>query len=215
MTVSAHLPTTTNDKEVAEQLEILSERIYQGIKKANQVVQKAEQIQKEIEEFSPTANKAISVGEQIQNWEQVLNQVAEIADKETIHRLEREIELATNKLDEVQAQVKQTDKIFDGFMSELQKRLVEVSRLKEQIQQDKTMVQDLTTQSDIKYQKILQLVSEINKKQPSPVACITDENLSTSNNGRTIIEDLLSDLDYHVQLDQKKLILTRLKKIPQ
>ncbi len=73
------------------------------------------------------------VSEQIQHWEEVLNKIAEIGDKETVQRLEQQIESASNQINQVQAQVKHTDRIFDGFMSELQMRLVEVSKLKVQV----------------------------------------------------------------------------------
>ena len=143
---SVESETAISDKQVAEQLEILSVKIQEGIDKAYQVVKEAEEIKREIElqkaDFNPSLEKAISVGEEIQRWEEVLSKVAEVADKETIQRLEQEIESASNTINEVQAQVKHTDRIFDAFMSELQSRLVEVSQLKSQVEQDKQVVEE-------------------------------------------------------------------------
>lgn len=147
MTDSVKPEIILSDKQVAEQLQILSEKIQEGIDKAYQVVKEAEEIKQEIElqksELNPNLEKAISVGETINRWEEVLNKVAEVADKETIQRLEQEIASASNTINEVKAQVKYTDSIFSGFMSELQKRLVEVSQLQSQVEQDKKVVEDL------------------------------------------------------------------------
>ncbi|BAY86253.1 hypothetical protein NIES267_57590 [Calothrix parasitica NIES-267] len=201
---SVESETKISDKQVAEQLEILSVKIQEGIDKAYQVVKEAEEIKREIElqkaDFSPTVEKAVSVGEQIQRWEEVLNQVAEVADKETIQRLEQEIESASNKINEVQSQVGHTDRIFDAFMSELQSRLVEVSQLKSQIEQDKQVVQDLAKETDDKYQRILQIFSQMSEKKeselpqkPPIINTISSENIA---------DDLFSELDFHVGLDK-------------
>jgi len=198
-----------SDKEVAEQLEKLSIKIQEGIDKAYQAVKEAEGIKQEIElqkaEFSPTVEKVISVGEQIQRWEEVLNKVAEVADKETIQRLEQEIESASNTINEVQAQVRHTDRIFDAFMSELQSRLVEVSQLQRKIEQDKKIVQDLARETDDKYQKILQVFSQMSEqKKLQVVGNAASEVLKTSVsvNNEEIVDDLFSELDSHVELDR-------------
>lgn len=171
MTNSVEPEIILSDKQVAEQLQILSEKIQQGIDKAYQVVKEAEEIKQEIElqkaELNPNLEKAISVGETINRWEEVLNKIAEVADKETIHRLEQEIASASNQINEVQAQVKYTDNIFSGFMSELQKRLVEVSQLQSQVEKDKKMVEDLARETDDKYQKILQMCSQMSEQKKS------------------------------------------------
>lgn len=171
MTNSVEPEIILSDKQVAEQLEILSEKIQEGIDKAYQVVKEAEQIKQEIElqkaELNPNLEKAISVGETINRWEEVLNKIAEVADKETIQRLEQEIASASNQINEVQAQVKYTDNIFSGFMSELQKRLVEVSQLQSQVEQDKKVVEDLARETDDKYQQILQMCSQMSEQKKS------------------------------------------------
>lgn len=171
MTDSVKPEIILSDKQVAEQLQILSEKIQEGIDKAYQVVKEAEEIKQEIElqksELNPNLEKAISVGETINRWEEVLNKVAEVADKETIQRLEQEIASASNTINEVKAQVKYTDSIFSGFMSELQKRLVEVSQLQNRVEQDKKVVEDLARETDDKYQKILQMFSQMSKKLES------------------------------------------------
>ena len=202
-----------SDKQVAEQLEQLSVTIQQGIDKAYQAVKEAEEIKREIElqkaELNPSLEKAVSVGEQIQRWEEVLNKVAEVADKETIQRLEQEIESASNTINEVQAQVRHTDRIFDAFMSELQSRLVEVSQLKSQIEQDKQVVQDLAKETDDKYQRILQMFSQICEHQKnSVVSNCSSEMLSTraSVKNERIVDDLFFELDSHVELDRKQVV---------
>ena len=205
MTDSVQPEIILSDKQIAEQLEKLANKIQEGIDKAYQVLKQAEQIKQEIElqkaEFNPTVKQAISVGEQIQHWEEVLNQVAEIADKETIQRLEQEIELASNQINEVQAQVKHTDKIFDGFMSELQKRLVEVSQLQSQIEADKKVVQDLAKETDDKYQQILQMFSQICEQQKAQVVSNSPSEILKF--PASIDDDLFSELDSHVELDRQ------------
>ena len=201
-----------SDKQVAEQLEKLSIKIQEGIDKAYQAVKEAEEIKREIDlqkaELNPNLEKAISVGEKINRWEEVLNKVAEVADKETIQRLEQEIESASNTINEVQAQVKHTDRIFDAFMSELQSRLVEVSQLQSQIKQDKQVVQDLARETDDKYQRISQMFSQISEQKKNQVVShVSREILKSpiSVNHDEIIDDLFSELDSHVELDKKQL----------
>ncbi len=208
MTHSIYSETVSSDREVAEQLEKLSEKIQEGIDKAYQVVRQAEQIKQEIElqksEFNPTVEKVMSVSEQIQHWEEVLNKIAEIGDKETVQRLEQQIESATNQINQVQAQVKHTDRIFDGFMSELQMRLVEVSKLKVQVEADKIIVENLAMQTDNKYQQVLEMFSQISNKQKSSEG-INDltGSLPQTDDTDEIIKDLYSELDFHVDLDRK------------
>lgn len=204
MTHLAKSEINISDKQVAKQLEILSVKIQEGIEKAYQVIKEAEQVKQEIElqksDFNSNLEKSLSVGKQIEHWEEVLNKVAEIADKETIQRLEQEIESASNQINEVQLQVRHTDNIFDAFMNELQKRLVEVSQLQIQVERDKKMVQDLAKETDEKYQQILQMFSQISKKQEfelpqkSPV-------INADSTGNTV-EDLYSELDFHIELDK-------------
>ena len=205
MTDSVQPEIILSDKQIAEQLEKLANKIQEGIDKAYQVLKQAEQIKQEIElqrsEFNPTVKQAISVGEQIQHWEEVLNQVAEIADKETIQRLEQEIESASNQINEVQAQVRHTDNIFDAFMSELQKRLVEVSQLQSQIEADKKVVQDLAKETDDKYQQILQMFSQICEQQKAQVVSNSPSEILKS--PASIDDDLFSELDSHVELDRQ------------
>ncbi|MEM1393665.1 MAG: hypothetical protein AAF757_14205 [Cyanobacteria bacterium P01_D01_bin.116] len=187
-----------SDKQVAEQLEQLSVKIKEGINKALEVLNQAENIKQEIEEFSPTASQAISVGEQIQHWEQVLNTVAELGDRETIQRLEQEIESASKTINEVQAQVKYTDNIFSGFMSELQKRLVEVSQLQIQVEQDKKVVEDLARETDDKYHKIQKMFSQICQKQKSQVIIHDSRKIlppPISIHKDKIVDDLNADLE--------------------
>lgn len=208
-----HLPKSEiniSDKQVAKQLEILSVKIQEGIEKAYQVIKEAEQVKQEIElqksDFNSNLEKSLSVRKQIEHWEEVLNKVAEIADKETIQRLEQEIESASNQINEVQAQVRHTDNIFNGFMNELQKRLVEVSQLQSQVEQDKKMVQDLAKETDDKYQQILQMFSQISKKQEDIVVNDAPSEIlpkSAFINDEEIVEDLFSELDSHVELDRK------------
>lgn len=188
-----------SDKEVAEQLEKLSGKIQEGIDKAYQVVKEAEQIKQEIElqkaELNPNLEKAISVGETIHRWEEVLNKVAEIADKETIQRLEQEIESASNQINEVQMQVRHTESIFSGFMSELQKRLDEVIQSKNQVEQDKKMVQNLARETDDKYQQILKISSQISEQQKSQVISNSPSEIlksPVSIDNQTIIDDFFS-----------------------
>lgn len=209
MTDSVNPEVILSDKQVAEQLQILSEKIQQGIEKAYQVVKEAEEIKQEIElqkaELNPNLEKAISVGETINRWEEVLNKVAEVADKETIQRLEQEIASASNTINEVQAQVKYTDNLFSGFMSELQKRLVEVSQLQSQVEQDKKVVEDLARETDDKYQKILQMFSQMSEKKESQAVDNSVSEISTSPvsvNNEEIVDDLFSELDFHVGLDK-------------
>lgn len=209
MTDSVNPEVILSDKQVAEQLQILSEKIQQGIDKAYQVVKEAEKIKQEIElqkaELNPNLEKAISVGETINRWEEVLNKVAEVADKETIQRLEQEIASASNTINEVQAQVKYTDNLFSGFMSELQKRLVEVSQLQSQVEQDKKVVEDLARETDDKYQKILQMFSQMSEKKESQAVDNSVSEISTSPvsvNNEEIVDDLFSELDFHVGLDK-------------
>ncbi len=188
-----------SDKEVAEQLEKLSGKIQEGIDKAYQVVKEAEKIKQEIElqkaELNPNLEKAISVGETIHRWEEVLNKVAEIADKETIQRLEQEIESASNQINEVQMQVRHTESIFSGFMSELQKRLDEVIQSKNQVEQDKKMVQNLARETDDKYQQILKISSQISEQQKSQVISNSPSEIlksPVSIDNQTIIDDFFS-----------------------
>jgi chromosome segregation ATPase len=208
MTHSIYSETINSDREVAEQLEKLSEKIQEGIDKAYQLVRQAEQIKQEIElqksEFNPTVEKVMSVSEQIQHWEEVLNKIAEIADKETVQRLEQQIESASNQINQVQSQVKHTDIIFDGFMSELQMRLVEVSKLKVQVEADKIIVENLAMQTDNKYQQVLEMFSQISNKQKSSegINDLTGSLLQTDDT-EEIIKDLYSELDFHVDLDRK------------
>ncbi len=208
MTHSIYSETINSDREVAEQLEKLSEKIQEGIDKAYQVVRQAEQIKQEIElqksEFNPTVEKVMSVSEQIQHWEEVLNKIAEIGDKETVQRLEQQIESASNQINQVQAQVKHTYRIFDGFMSELQMRLVEVSKLKVQVEADKIIVENLAMQTDNKYQQVLEMFSQISNKQKSSEG-INDltGSLPQTDDTQEIIKDLYSELDFHVDLDRK------------
>lgn len=205
MTDSVQPEIILSDKQIAEQLEKLAHKIQEGIDKAYQVLKEAEQIKQEIElqkaEFNPTVEKAISVGEQIQHWEEVLNTVAEIADKETIQRLEQEIELASNQINEVQAQVRHTDKIFDAFMSELLLRLVEVSQLQNKIEADKKVVEDLAKETDDKYQQILQMYSQICEQQKAQV--VSDASSEILKSPASIDDDLFSELDSHVELDRQ------------
>ncbi|WP_414621090.1 hypothetical protein [Calothrix sp. CCY 0018] len=205
MTDSVQPEIILSDKQIAEQLEKLAHKIQEGIDKAYQVLKQAEQIKQEIElqkaEFNPTVEKAISIGEQIQDWEEALNTVAEVADKATIQRLEQEIELASNQINEVQAQVRHTDKIFDAFMSELQKRLVEVSQLKNQIEADKKVVEDLAKETDDKYQQILQMFYQICEQQKAQV--VSDVPSEILKSPASIDDDLFSELDSHVELDRK------------
>lgn len=210
MTHSVQPEMILSDKQVAEQLEQLSIKIQSGIDKAYQVLKQAEQVKQEIDlqksDFNSNLEKSLSVAKQIQHWEEVLNKVAEIADKETIQRLEQEIESASNQINEVQAQVRHTDNIFDAFMNELQKRLVEVSQLQIQVEQDKKMVQDLAKETDEKYQQILQMFSQISEKQKYIVVNdAPSEILSKSQvvNDEEIVDDLFSELDSHVELDRK------------
>ncbi|MCJ8283183.1 MAG: hypothetical protein MJK14_26120 [Rivularia sp. ALOHA_DT_140] len=195
-----------SDKQVAEQLEYLSIKIQQGIEKAYQVIKQAEQIQNRIDEYSPTVNKAISVGEKINNWEQVLHQVAEIGDRETIQRLEQGIESASNTVNEVQAQVRHTDYMLNGFMNELQNRLKEVDNFKHKIEQDKQMMENLARKTDDKYQEIKKMFSLICKQQESvTVNHSLTESLSQpiiSSTTAKIVDDLYSELDSHVELDK-------------
>ena len=207
---SVESETKISDKQVAEQLEILAKKIQEGIDKAYQVVKEAEEVKREIElqkaELNPSLEKAVSVGEQIQRWEELLNQVAEVADKETIQRLEQEIESASNTINEVQAQVRHTDRIFDAFMSELQSRLVEVSQLHTQIKQDKQVVEDLARETDDKYQQILQMFSQMSEQKKNQVVSHVPREILKSPisvNHDEIVDDLFSELDSHVELDRK------------
>ncbi|MEL6462982.1 MAG: hypothetical protein AAFQ91_33005 [Cyanobacteria bacterium J06621_15] len=200
MTDSVKPEIILSDKQVAEQLQILSEKIQEGIDKAYQVVKEAEEIKQEIElqksELNPNLEKAISVGETINRWEEVLNKVAEVADKETIQRLEQEIASASNTINEVKAQVKYTDSIFSGFMSELQKRLVEVSQLQSQVEQDKKVVEDLARETDEKYQKILQMFSQMSKKLESQAVGNSASEIlkpSVSIDNQKIIDDFFQN----------------------
>ena len=199
-----------SDKQVAERLEQLSEKIQEGIDKAYQAVKEAEEIKREIElqkaELNPNLEKVISVGETINRWEEVLSKVAEVADKETIQRLEQEIESASNTINEVQAQVRHTDRIFDAFMSELQSRLVEVSQLQNKVEQDKKVVEDLARETDDKYQLILQMFSQMSEQKKSQVVVNPSNEIfksPVSVNNDEIVDDLFSELDSHVELDRK------------
>ncbi|MGB3642041.1 MAG: hypothetical protein WBA39_31360 [Rivularia sp. (in: cyanobacteria)] len=212
MTHSVQPEIILSDKQIAEQLEKLAHKIQEGIDKAYQVLKEAKQIKQEIElqkaEFNPTMKQAIFVAEQIQHWEGVLNTVAQIADKETIQRLEQEIQSASNQINEVQAQVRHTDHIFDTFMSELQKRLVQMSLLQIQIEQDKNMVQDLAKETDDKYQKMQQMFDRICKQQKTQVVSDDPSEIlpkSLSIHDEEIVDDLFSELDSHVDLDRKQI----------
>lgn len=210
MTHSVQPEIILSDKQIAEQLEKLAHKIQEGIDKAYQVLKEAKQIKQEIDlqkaEFNPTMKQAIFVAEQIQHWEEVLNTVAQIADKETIQRLEQEIESASNQINEVQAQVRHTDNIFSGFMNELQSRLVKVSQLQSQIEQDKNIVQNLARETDDKYQQILQMFDWISEHQKSQVVSDAPSEIlpkSVSIHDGEIVDDLFSELDSHVELDRK------------
>ena len=70
------------------------------------------------------------------------------------------------------------------------------------------MVQDLAKETDDKYQRILQMFSQISEQKKNQVVShVSREILKSpiSVNHDEIIDDLFSELDSHVELDKKQL----------
>ena len=86
-------------------------------------------------------------------------------------------------------------------------RLVEVSKLKVQVEADKIIVENLAMQTDNKYQQVLEMFSQISNKQKYSEG-INDltGSLPQTDDTDEIIKDLYSELDFHVDLDRKQFL---------
>lgn len=160
------------DLEIARQLDMLWQKIGEGISNANVVLNKAKQIETEISQAEPVKleiaaliQKSQGQIEQMQKispklnklYQQIVLAIENIGGQEALELLQQEIQDARISLSEANTNLQQAEGRLQNFEDELQKRSDSLLELASQVTQDKAGVSNLIAQVEAKVNNVLQV----------------------------------------------------------
>lgn len=160
------------DLEIARQLDMLWQKIGEGITKANVILNKAKEIETEISQAEPVKLEIAALIQKSQGqieqmekispklnklYQQIVLAIENIGGQEALELLQKEIQDARTGLSEAITQLQQAEDKLQNFESELQERSDSLSELAFQITQDKAGISYLIAQVEAKVNNVLQV----------------------------------------------------------
>jgi chromosome segregation ATPase len=168
------------DKQIAEHLQELFEKITLGINSADNILKKTREVKSAVEnqvdkaeriqaEISGMATGTQEIEKEVKQWQSeiktihndVIKTVSEITNRETIDNLRQELQSAGTKLGEFQTQIKQIEDSLPAFNKQLNQSLTSVQQLASQVETDKQEVSGLKQQLESSVKQVLQVQSNI------------------------------------------------------
>lgn len=181
------------DKEIAQQLQALEEKIKLGINSADSTLEQAQKIQDSISQswtkiqkteakINDIADEFRSINETIQQWQsdiqenytKVITKATEIDNQDTLEKLQKEIQDTSDKINKIYKKVKQIDDNFPTLTWEIQQRLVGARELAFQITSDRRIVAQIAQQIEENANEILQVQSAIHQLHEDVVSFVNE-----------------------------------------